>query len=127
MLVIRKEQMAALQKVMEKRFEDWLVSHLRTDYPEETADLDDNAIRERIRYGIARAEGYGIQDDRHIVGYVELMFEIGVDFEDMPDMLWARQILDDPDIIGTEKIPLIERLRSMEDPESKSDMVGEDL
>jgi hypothetical protein len=114
MLTIRKEQMAVLQQAMETRFEKWLAGQIRAGYPQETKELDDNVMQERIRHGIARIEGYGIRDEESVAGYVELTFKIGSDFEDRPDMSWARRILDDPAIAANEKIPLIDKLSNLD-------------
>ena len=115
MLTIRKKQMAAFQQTMEVRFEDWMIRHLKAKYPKKAVELDNDSMRKVIHRGIGRAESHGITDEQHLVTYLELVFELGMDFEELPEMSWARQIFDNPTIPGKDKIPLIQQIRHVED------------
>lgn len=108
MLIIRKEQMGVFEEVALKNFEDRMVIHLGKFFPEQCAALGDDGIREAIRYGIERAESYGIVDERDVCKYIDLTIVFGRDFDESPGTAWASSILNDEFL--TDPTAKVERL-----------------
>jgi hypothetical protein len=98
MPVIRHEQMEELNRRQAEKFEDRMVEHLRETFPEPCQEMGEDALREDIRYGMDRAESYGIESEQDVCNYVNLMMALGRDFD--TDRPWARRILTDPDVAG---------------------------
>ena len=67
MLIIRQEQMDEFIRIAAKSFEDWMLVHLKNFFPDEYQALGDPEIRETIKYGIGKAESYGITTERDIL------------------------------------------------------------
>jgi hypothetical protein len=95
MVVIRKDQEAELVKAKVKVFEDRVIAHVRQFFPEESGRLDEPELRETIRYGMGRAETYGLVSERDVCWYIDMMFAFGRDFDVDPDLPWAAEILND--------------------------------
>ena len=85
MLIIRKEQMGVL--------EDRMMVHLQRFFPQQSAALGESGIRETIRYGIERAESYGIVDEGDVSKYLDLMIVFNQDFDTSPETSRAGLIL----------------------------------
>jgi len=98
MPVIRNEQMDQLGKNEQKKFEDKMVVHLKEFFPDECREVGDDEVRQSIRYGVERAETYGITDERDVCSYIDVMYAFGPDFDKDPACSWAARILNDPDI-----------------------------
>lgn len=95
MLRIRPEQMAAMSEYMTQRFEDRMLVYVRSRYSQQCEGLDEPGTREWIRQGIKHSKEYEIVSERDVCGYIELMFELGRDFDTDPNRPWAGTILQD--------------------------------
>jgi hypothetical protein len=93
MLVIRREQIKALSWKMRKAFEGRMVLHLKEFFPDQCEMLGEEDTRAAIRYGMGRAEGYGLETEGDIAKYLNLMFVFGRTFDTDPDLPWASEIL----------------------------------
>lgn len=110
MLVIRREQMEALNKYRMDQFEERMVAHLKRVSPEKCSALGDLELREEIRYSIARAAAYGITAECDVARYLGLASLLGRDFDSSPATPWARPILLDRSSSAENRL---RRLRSM--------------
>jgi hypothetical protein len=95
MLIIRQEQMDEFIRTAAKSFEDWMVAHLTEFFPGECRVLGYPEVRATIRYGIEKAERYGITTEREVCKYIDLMYALGQDFDSNPDLPWVQEILQD--------------------------------
>jgi hypothetical protein len=86
MLVMRASQMQAFEKIAVQRFEEGLLEHVRTFFPEHAAALGETALRRVLRYGLQRAESRGLRGERGVYLYLALMFLLGSGFEDDPQL-----------------------------------------
>jgi hypothetical protein len=93
MLTIRPEQLAVLSQPHVKRFEDWMLAHLKKFFPKESESAGESGLRETIQHGIKRAAVYGIVSERDVCKYIELMIVFGRDFDQDEKVPWAGQIL----------------------------------
>ncbi len=104
MLKIRAEQMAILEAYMVRQFENKIIVHLRKNFPHETQELADDELRSFIQVGISRAKEYGVELEKDIQSYLEMMMIYGVDFDTNPKTTWAGEILRTKNINGTTKM-----------------------
>ena len=95
MLVVRGQQLEALQLAALKTFEDDMVAHLQQFAPKHCQVIGDPAVRQAIRLGINRGRTYGLTNRGPLRFYIELMFMYGSDFDTDPQCLWASQVLAD--------------------------------
>ena len=84
MLVIRREQMAALERAVEERFIDRVIDHLRSHHPRSVASLDDATLRRRVEAGVARGRRYGLEWESSLTTFVALMFISAPNFDEDP-------------------------------------------
>src|SRR5215213_1636422 len=96
MIRIQKRQLGTFAAARWASFEDDLTAHLRAFFPTACASLGDAGVRAEIRYGAARAALHGVVGERDLFLYLDLMFTLGRDFDDDPDLPWARELLADP-------------------------------
>ena len=92
MFRIRKEQKAAFREDAIHDFENRMVAHVRRCLVEHWETLGDDALREVIRMGTERADGFGIVAERDVCKFVDLMLVFGTDFDRR--CAWAREILE---------------------------------
>lgn len=93
MLRIRPAQMAVLSELEVRKFEDWMVVHLRRFFPDQCAAIGERRLLETIRYGIRRAAHYGFTAKRDVCKYIDLMIVFGRDFDTGQRTPWAAEIL----------------------------------
>ena len=79
-----KGQLAAMNEAARENFRKRLSTFLREEIPEETAPMDDFALRQRIVYSEQRAEPYGIESEAGIAQFVCLTFLAGSEFDEIP-------------------------------------------
>ncbi len=95
MLIVRKEQMEALDAAMLESFFRRMVVHLRQVFPAETGSLDDAALRTFVRRGVERAKELGITAERDAARFVDLALVLGADSLDRPLPTWIAATLGD--------------------------------
>lgn len=123
MLVIRPEQLAALEQGMLTIFEDRVIAHLHELFPRSTSEYIPSEIRSLIRDGVTLAKRHGITRERDVVLFIDLMLALDREFDKLPKYQWASEILAEPGIPGTLKIERLydelERINmnQMPDPE----------
>ncbi len=87
--------MQALALDAGRRFDDRLLRHLWTHFPEICGRLGQNGVRRAILYGIGRAREYQLTTERQIARYLNLQFAFGLHFDEQ--LPWAAATLDDLD------------------------------
>lgn len=93
MLVIRKYQMDEFTKYELKKFEDFMVRHLKQDLSKKVKGLPEETLRDMIQRGVSVAEEYGIRIEDDVKRYIDLMFILGEDFDVSPETSWAGELL----------------------------------
>jgi len=106
MLVIRKEQMAALAADLDRRTEERLYSILRELHPAVFAQLGETGAHARFRQGLEQAQGWGLERWYDIAFGVDLFFRHGS--LEAPGIANLRGILERPDLPGSQKVALAE-------------------
>tara|TARA_R110001592_G_scaffold60775_4_gene185011 strand:+ start:754 stop:1146 length:393 start_codon:yes stop_codon:yes gene_type:complete len=113
-MIIRRDQMKTFQAYMSKAFEDRMVLHIATHYPDAYAEHtqegeDDAGARTLVNQAIVGAGRVGARKEGSIQQYLEIMLETSLDFERDEAMSWAHDILADETLAGTTRIILIHR------------------
>ena len=93
MLTIRQAQFAVLSQVEVRKFEDWMLVHLKKFFPRQSAALGDTQLRETVRHGIEQAAGYGLTARCDVCKYIDLMIVFGRNFDTDRRFPWAGEIL----------------------------------
>lgn len=104
MLRIRKEQMDILGEYMLKKFEDYMVVHLRQRFAEQLKGTPEESIRTIVREGISKAKCYDIRIEHDVELYIDLMFILGDDFDTAEKTLWAGELLRNNKMLPRERI-----------------------
>jgi len=107
MLVIRKEQSAILEAYMEKRFRKSMKEHVLRELPDETKNLSKEDLMQIIEEGIRRGKTYGLRSELELSLYIDLLFAHSRQFENAPNMQWAKRILLNKELEGEVKMDLI--------------------
>lgn len=110
-LVIRREQMDALDAYSRAMFRQRVLDHLATDLPQRWSQLGPGGAEMLVDRCLAKGMGYGIDEEDDLQAYVDLCAELGPDFEKDEEMEWARDILLKPSLSGRAKLQLIRQLR----------------
>lgn len=107
MLTIRQEQMDSLIMGSDEEFVEFLVAHVKEEYPGIETENDDETLREMVRGGIERAGDHELTTAEDITAFISIMFEIAPNFDEQPEI---KAVLDD------EKTPPEERLEKLWTP-----------
>ena len=83
---IRPEQHHALEQTGWKDLEDRLVVHLMQLFPEHCRHLGPEELRSMIRYGGAKATTHHLYREVDLCRFVELMFPLGRNFDQIPEV-----------------------------------------
>lgn len=95
MLIMRGAQLQLLGEVTRRSFEARLVAHVERFFPDECAPLSSEALGEIYREGVARAAEFGIEAERDVCKFINLMFVFGREFYRDPELPWAATRLAD--------------------------------
>lgn len=93
MLVIRKEQIEALEKDASKHFVSHLCSHCEEFSPHLCKTLKKDELRNAVEYGVERAKEYGFDLRGPVRYFVDLMIVLGSGFDTDPQYPWAAEAL----------------------------------
>jgi hypothetical protein len=107
MLIIRKEQIKVFEEYTLQRYKARILVHLMEIWPERCRELGEEYVRESIEKGIKSATSYGITAENDVVGYIDLMYVLSMDFDADPTMHWAASILQDQDLLPHKKIEML--------------------
>jgi hypothetical protein len=104
MLNIRQEQNDAFLQHRARSFECRMYAHVTRIWPAECKELGEEAVRQTIRFGVGRAQVYGLALEYDVARYVDLTFVYGRDFDKDPRLPWVRAILNDDRLDPSEKM-----------------------
>jgi hypothetical protein len=106
-VIIRREQFAAMEEHAKRSFVARMRQHLRTAFPGRAAGLDQPALDAVIEQGIAASAKYNIRMERHVERYLDAMFLAGFDLDNDPATPWAAVILERKDLEPVVKVELL--------------------
>ncbi len=93
MLIIRKEQMDVFEAEAVRSFEARVAEHLKKKFPKHCEAMGDEALTKVVESGRERAATYGLQGERSVRLYLELMLMLGSGFDQDPQLPWAAAAL----------------------------------
>jgi len=99
MLVIRREQLEVFEERALREYEDRLCARLLEQYPEEAGMLGEERLRMLVQDGVSRSARYGLESERDVALFIDLMLFLGPRFDEDPRLSWASNILNDEFII----------------------------
>ena len=95
MLVIRKQQMEALENASTRAFENRTYLHLQQWFPHHCELLGEDQMRRVIRYGWQKANSYELTAECCVRSYIEFMCLLGGGLDTDILLPWAAEILND--------------------------------
>lgn len=95
-MLIRKEQMEALEDAQRDAFETRMLARLRQYFPKHPEFLEERQLRKLIRLSVERSASYGMSSERSATLYLDLMCVLGAGFDQDPLLPWTQEILQDP-------------------------------
>gem|GEM_PF-1792708 len=104
---VSREQLTALQRLVERRTEGMLARHMEEHFPEQCAALAPGELEHFVKAGIARAWHHGFEAPAHVCGFLILMFCFGREFAVGPDPLWAHAVLTARRLSAGDRITLL--------------------
>jgi hypothetical protein len=104
MIVLRREQIEAFSGERERRFEEKALRHLLAFVPQRCAELGEAAVRESIRTAIRKSRAHGVESERDVLHYLNVMYWLGFEFESDPAYPWAREILENRSLGATTQL-----------------------
>lgn len=109
MLTIRKAQMEEFEKGVLRQFEEEMAVHLQEFFSEECEILGNERLYDIIRFAIEKAGEYNIELRNDICIFTDIMFAFGRNFDNDPDLPWAKEILNNPEFDDepSEKVELL--------------------
>ena len=106
MLKLRAEQMQALAQVPRREYQKKMVAHAQKFFPDECAKIGAPNLEKFVQNGIAKADGYGIEDRPDVAKFLNLQFVFGPEFD--RKCAWASEILGNDSITsGAAKVTLL--------------------
>ncbi len=93
MLTVRQAQFAIFSQLEVRKFEEWMLAHLKKFFPGKCAAAGGQRLLEMVQYGIQRAAVHGITAKRDVCKYIDLMIVFGRDFDTDGRSRWAGEIL----------------------------------
>lgn len=95
MLVIRREQMLALEReLVRERFVGTITGILRDRSPAWCAGRDADEIRRFILVGVEKAQRFGAERSSDYAAFIDLMILLGEDFDADPAHAWTAPFRD---------------------------------
>lgn len=98
MLVVRKEQIAALAQDTPKKFEERMLRYVQQYFLKQCEILGEVDTREVVRKSIIQANKYNFKSDHDVCIYINLVFMLGSGFDSDPMYPWAAALLHDEGI-----------------------------
>lgn len=89
MLLMRDAQVQAFEKVALERFQQALLTHVRTFFPRHAEVLGQTQLERVIRYALEKAERRKLKTERAVVFYTGLLLMLGSGFEKDPQLPWV--------------------------------------
>ena len=114
MLVITEEQMKKLaESVRKNQYSELkvsLVDHIESAYPEMVWNKSKDDQYLRIQKSMDKAIDYDAVSEQDIIIFVELTFELGLEFDIDPAHEWTHQILADDTLDISSKLKKLRRV-----------------
>lgn len=108
MLVIRKEQIEVFSSYLLKQYIKNIELHLRSIFPKQTENINQNELSDIINLSIRKAQTYNIISKYNIERFLEYMIKLNPDFDTDEKIPRVSEILQTTGLTGNEKMDLID-------------------
>ncbi len=108
MITIRKEQMEAFAKAAQRRFSFEAADYVKNKWPQKYEKASRDVLVEIVNQAIEKCKEYDITQKRHVLRYLKLMNTLGRNFDTWYEYPWAPEILNDPQLLSSEKLEELE-------------------
>lgn len=95
MLHIRLTQVQDLERSNRDQFVDFMMLHLLQFFSHQCEKMETESVRRTILVGIEKARTYGIESERDVCKFIDLMFAFGNDYD--VRLSWVRKTLNERD------------------------------
>lgn len=102
MLVIRREQQAALAEATRPTFAENVAAHLRRVWPEAVREMTADDLRAWVAWGVERGGRYELATEYEVGLFIDLAWALGGEFDEA--FPWAQEILADPALDGRMRV-----------------------
>lgn len=108
MMVIYKQQLEALEQIEILDFENRMITYLRQKHHERIELLDKADYRTFVQKSIKKARMYGVEIEDEVRRFIEIMIDLGENFDMDLSIEWAHEILLNSSLPSHEKLATIE-------------------
>ena len=110
---IRDAQLEALRAAREQELGERILDQLQPEFPEECARLGDEQLRALLKIADEKGKAHRFAEPAEVALYLEAMFLLGQDFDELPRNRWALALLGDPQLdAGTRLSLLVDEART---------------
>jgi|RhiMethySRZTD1v2_1073278.scaffolds.fasta_scaffold399678_2 hypothetical protein len=109
---IRKEQIAVFEQAGSPEFALRMEEHILEAFPKHSDFLGREGIREIVCYGVEQGRGLRFVTQSSVCLFIDLTLLLGREFYNDPQLLWAREIIEDDELFPGE-LSRAQRLHAM--------------
>ena len=88
--------MDVFNRIAEEQFVQRMMSHVHQCFPDESAKLSEEKLKDKIQCQIAKARSYGIAANNDICDFISICFVLGDDFDTDPTLDSISAVLNNP-------------------------------
>lgn len=92
MLMIRRQQMEALQHQKDQTFVRWMAAQIRLEHSLRTSEISDADLERIIHTGVLRGRSHDLHESSMLMTFIDGMFRFHRDYDLHPEI---RSLLDD--------------------------------
>lgn len=104
---IREAQFEALRKARERELGERILDAMRLEFPTECARLGDEALHAMLETADRKGAAFRFAEPEEVGLYLEAMFLLGPDFDELPRSRWALAILGDRDLDARTRLTVL--------------------
>ncbi len=99
--------MAVFRAESFRRFHEYLRAHVESFFPEQCGALGPGETEKLISLAVKDAQTFGLQSQRDICKYLDVVFAFGRDFGTNPRLPWAVKIRKDQSLTPETRLELL--------------------
>ncbi len=92
-MIIRANQMRALEQAAAAGFEQRMIERIRTCFPRHAEVLSGPRLQTVVRQAAAKAQAHALTTERNIALFLDLVCVLGIGFDADPQVPWAARML----------------------------------
>lgn len=104
---IRDAQLEALRRARERELGERILDAMRLEFPSECARLGDEALQTMLETADRKGAAFRFAEPEEVALYLEAMFLLGAEFDELPRNRWALAILGDRDLDARTRLTVL--------------------